>query len=126
MRNILATITILAMGAYCHHLEKQIPLADFTRTRKAPMRYCDNLADGFSVAPETFIVYLRPGHSFKHHSHAVGRDMTPYVEHSFDQLYPEKVVYNCVNVNDDLLDAIRNDPGVDWVGCRHTPGAIPA
>ncbi|KAF2242909.1 hypothetical protein BU26DRAFT_523907 [Trematosphaeria pertusa] len=112
------------MAAY-YPTENQIPLANSTCTHKAPIRFCDNLEEGFSVVPEAFFIYLFPGHSFKHHSHVVGTDMTPYVQYSFDGMYPGRVVYSYEAVDDTLLDAIRKDPGVDWVGCDITPGGIP-
>jgi hypothetical protein len=94
--------------------------------RKAPMLDCDNLEEGFSVVPGEFFVYLHPGHSFKHHNHVVGTDMTPYVLEFWDKWYPGQVVYTCEGVEDDLLASIRNDPGVDGVECVIEPGGIPS
>jgi hypothetical protein len=88
------------------------------------MRNCDNLEKGYSTVPGNFMVYLFPGHSFEDHSRAVGKDMAIYKEHWLESLFPDRVVYACDDVGDDLLDAIRNDPGVDGVECNITPGAM--
>lgn len=50
--------------------------------------------------------------------------MTPCVQAFYDDMYPGQIVYVCKGVDDDLLDAIRKDPGVDWVCCDHA-GVVP-
>ncbi|KAF2118852.1 hypothetical protein BDV96DRAFT_643022 [Lophiotrema nucula] len=105
-------------------LEQQ-PIFETMGSRKAPLRVCDDqLEEPFRLKQGAFAVFLFPGHSFEDHSRVVGTDMTPYVQYDFSEHFPGQIVYSCEDVGDDLLEAIRNDPGVEWVDCNVEPGAI--
>jgi len=39
----------------------------------------------------------------------------------FDALYPDRVVYSARSVDDELVDRIRADPGVEFVELNHAP-----
>ncbi|KAF2191788.1 hypothetical protein K469DRAFT_718807 [Zopfia rhizophila CBS 207.26] len=121
MLRTIYLLAIIATAASCQ-TENQIVLSDCPQECKAPMRYCEEPEDPFEIVPGSFIVYLIPGHSLEQHNQAVGTNMGPYITGIFSIVYPDKVVYTCEGVNDDLLVAIRKDCGVEWVGCDHGPG----
>ncbi|TVY27984.1 hypothetical protein LHYA1_G003487 [Lachnellula hyalina] len=85
-------------------------------TYRAPLHNCDYE----SLVPNSYVIYLTPGHSLEQHSEAVGKDMKPLVHHVFD-MYTEKVVYVGRPVDGSLLEAIRADEGVELVECEDEP-----
>jgi hypothetical protein len=64
-----------------------------------------------------YIVDLKPGHSIKKHSEAVGIDMAPRVKRLPESLDFGRVVYGIRDVDDGLLERIRRDEGVQRVDC---------
>lgn len=83
---------------------------------RAPLHNCDYE----SLVPNSYVIYLTPGHSLEKHSEAVGKDIKPFVHHVFD-MYTEKVVYVGRPVDGGLLEAIRADEGVELVECEDEP-----
>src|SRR5579871_5661040 len=83
-----------------------------SRPYEAPLIYFDPRSP---ISPNSYIVYFRKGHTRVDHEAAIGTSIAPYVRFTFDDLYPDKFVYSCDNVGDELLAAIRADRGVEMV-----------
>lgn len=82
---------------------------------KAPLK---SIPEKYMVEPITYIVYLAPGHGLDKLSETIGRDITPYVGHVLDLDYyvkHDQVVFLAERVDDELLEAIRSDVGVQQV-----------
>jgi hypothetical protein len=68
----------------------------------------------FPRARGEFDVYLFPGHSMEEHSRVVGEDMEKYDLHFwlFDK---ERIAYWAKGIDENLLERIRADPGVEFL-----------
>jgi soluble P-type ATPase len=71
--------------------------------------------------PGNYGVFLFPGHSIEQHSAAIKTDITPHIMHIVNKLWADRVVYSVRNIDNDLLAAIRSDPGVEFVELDHAP-----
>jgi hypothetical protein len=92
--------------------KNQAPNEQAAAPIRAPLGIC---RPEYPHAPGGYIVHLRPGHTLWQHSAAVGRDMQPYVRHIFDSLYPDHIMYTGGGIDEELLDLIRRDKGVQSV-----------
>lgn len=91
---------------------EQTPLA-VGETYQAPLQGADNP----NRVMGWYVVDLKPGHDIEQHSAVVGTDMNKYIKNVLRSIYPDRDVYHAVDINDDLLDAIRKDTGVQVVYC---------
>jgi len=112
---LLAAFT---MSGACNN--NQVPFSTSTEKYEAPLRYCDD-APG-DIVSGSYLVELRPDHSFDQHCVAVGTDVRPYLRKILSA-FQDRVVYTCENVNDELMNTIRADRGVQLVQCDWSPGA---
>ncbi|KAF2177567.1 hypothetical protein K469DRAFT_357538 [Zopfia rhizophila CBS 207.26] len=81
---------------------------------QAPLHFADHPAriSGW------YRVELQPGYLMEQHSIAVGTNMNTYLREILDRRrYPDRIIYTCKDVGDELLDAIRKDPKVQAVTC---------
>jgi hypothetical protein len=103
------------------------PAPEQTVVSQAPLLYSNN-EYGTNV-PGRHIVILRSGHSLTEHSTAVGTNMLHYVQDhrqwtSETSETSEGYKYTRVDVDDDLLGRIRQDPGVQCVACDFAPFVV--
>lgn len=91
-------------------------LATSRQGYQAPLKNCDH-NDDIPIVPNSYIIYLAPGHSLAAHSSAIGQDTKPFVHHIYD-FYTEKIVYVGRPVDKQLLEKIRSDQGVELVECE--------
>ena len=68
-----------------------------------------------SAWPGGYIVYLHPGHTLAQHSAAIGRDIQPFVFTVLRLIHKTRTVYIGKNIDEELLDLIRMDKGVESV-----------
>lgn len=87
-------------------------LSQCSASYQAPMRFWGAPEEIYS---EAYTVYLFPGHSLQQHFEAIYEDLKPYNLGVLDAIYLDKVVYVVQKVNDEMLAAIRSDPGVEFV-----------
>ncbi|KAF2112643.1 hypothetical protein BDV96DRAFT_602033 [Lophiotrema nucula] len=71
-----------------------------------------------------YIIDLKPGHTIEKHSAAVGTDMKKYLKERLKSLYPDRVVYGATEVDDELLEKIRADEGVQKIYCDSEGGEL--
>jgi hypothetical protein len=69
-----------------------------------------------------YIVDLKPGHSIEQHSEAVGINMAARVKRLPESLDFGRIVYGIEDVDDELLEQIRRDEGVQRVDCDAKEG----
>lgn len=91
-------------------------LATSHREYQVPLKNCDH-NDDVPIVPDSYIIYLAPGHSLAAHSSAIGQDTKVFVHHIYD-LYTDKIVYVGRPVDKQLLEKIRSDQGVELVECE--------
>jgi hypothetical protein len=82
------------------------------RTYQAPIEACGDA----SVIPDSYVIWLFPDVSMEEHSGAVGRDMRIFRR---SQIFDDEdgIVYTVQNLDDDVLNAVRADRGVQLVEC---------
>ena len=80
---------------------------------KAPVNKIDS--PRFSCVPGGYFVYLLPGHTLAQHSAAIGRDIQPYIFTVLDYIHKDRTVYAGRGIDEELLDLIRMDKGVEYV-----------
>jgi hypothetical protein len=112
---IAIQVAVMPQSAAAAEAEKPVQhsLHEHPITCEAPLLPHD--ADLEKFVPGFYGVYLVPGHTLHQHIETVKTDLTPYIYNIFDRLYPDRVVYGCEDVDDELLAAIRSDPGVEAV-----------
>jgi hypothetical protein len=88
--------------------------ANQTDAPKAPLQKVGQ-DPRYPAVPGGYIVRLRPNHTLAQHYTAVGRDMQPHVRGILDQIYKDRIVYTASGVDEELLDLIRMDAGVEHV-----------
>lgn len=91
-------------------------LSDQNAPYKAPLQPED--VDPRDMDPVSYLVYLTPAHTLQKHSEAIGRDIMPYIRSILDlPYYTERgqVVFSYDRVDDEMLDDIRSDRGVELV-----------
>jgi hypothetical protein len=81
-------------------------------TYQAPLKGCDIPLE--EIFPQSYFVHLAPGHSLEQHSTAIIRDIQPHILYILD-FYKEQIVYVGRGIDEELLAAIRTDPGVNVV-----------
>lgn len=110
---VLFTVCLFKMSSSNNN---QAFLATSGRKYQAPLKNCDH-NDDIPIVPDSYIIYLAPGHSLAAHTLAIGQDTKPFVHHICD-FYTEKVVYVGRPVDKQLLEKIRSDKGVELVECE--------
>lgn len=110
---VLFTVCLFKMSSSNND---QAFLATSGRKYQAPLKNCDH-NDDIPIVPDSYIIYLAPGHSLAAHTSAIGQDTKPFVHHIYD-FYTEKVVYVGRPVDKQLLEKIRSDKGVELVECE--------
>ncbi|CZR55855.1 uncharacterized protein PAC_05743 [Phialocephala subalpina] len=66
------------------------------------------------VIPGSYAMWLYPGHSLQQHFDVVLADLKVHISGTLHAIV-KHVIYIASNVDDELLAAIRSDPGVDAV-----------
>jgi hypothetical protein len=77
---------------------------------EAPLDGCKE-----TVTPGEYAVSLYPGHSVKNHFAVIGHDI--YLTSHNDLFFHGSTVYWAKDIEEDILIAIRSDPGVHSVSC---------
>lgn len=66
----------------------------------------------------SYTVYLLAGSTLKEHFAAIDKDILPHIITTYEFLYADRIVYAGMSIGEELLDAIRKDPMVDFVSCN--------
>ncbi|KAF2420031.1 hypothetical protein EJ08DRAFT_653952 [Tothia fuscella] len=83
--------------------------------------YLDNCDGPAELIHGEYMVKLKPGHSLRSHSKAIGTDIEKHItshrDHNtfFDM---ESIFYDAQGIGTELLMRIRADPGVYLIGCN--------
>jgi hypothetical protein len=64
-----------------------------------------------------YMIYLRQGYSLTTHDAALAIPVNPSTRKVIDLSLDHRIMYH-TDVDDETLDAIRADPGVEWVECN--------
>jgi len=89
------------------------PAPPSPNTTKAPYKKIES--SPYSDGPRGYFVYLLPGHTLAQHSAAIGRDIQPHISRVLDSIHKDRTVYIGKNIDEELLDLIRMDKGVEYV-----------
>lgn len=91
-------------------------------TRQAPLLNSDLAPD--NRVKDSYVIYLRPGHSLDDHAKAIKHDLKPHIDHVYSFI-EEKVVYVGIAIDKDLLAAIRGDAKVEKVEVQGSASPAP-
>jgi hypothetical protein len=121
----ITIITALVMAARHQHPDWSLSSQAAAAPYQAPLTdhepHKEHKIKGYNI-------YLQPGHTIADHNAAIGTKIEPFlkfkpykqrVSERIDQ--GEQIVYTANNVDNDLLAAIRADPGVEEVDYYHIP-----
>jgi hypothetical protein len=81
---------------------------------KAPL-YCPPSPS--DIIPDSYLIMLFPGRTLQDHFSIIGVDMKPYFHSSFGEQVFGRVLYSVYSVNEEVLERIRSDIGVQRVEC---------
>lgn len=71
--------------------------------------------------PGSYFVFLRPGYTLEHHKAAIEStvDLDQHALRVFERTIPGPIFYYVDDLEEDALDAIRLDIGVQMVECNY-------
>lgn len=89
---------------------------EMTCPYEAPLRNCESP----DMIPGEYIVYLKRGYSLEQHEETIGIDLSSSVEGTFPEDSRHGFIYGG-KLSDAVLEAVRNDAGVNFVECDLKP-----
>jgi hypothetical protein len=112
---VTATASMSCLNPQHVRQRLQKPSEDIRSAYQAPLHYCDGSFG--DVLKGEYMVLLIPGYSFDDHCRKIGWNMNDYIEAFLTHVYPDRVLYTCTGVADEVLEDIRADPGVKDIFC---------
>ncbi|KAH6667962.1 hypothetical protein B0J14DRAFT_704396 [Halenospora varia] len=114
--SIYINITSMVPGEVSSGHDQHPPQPSLLPTQPYEARIiCDVPPEEISF--QAYEVFLALGHTVEKHSATINKDLAPYIQRVFNFDPLEGPFYFAMNVDDDLLKAIRSDPGVLSVAC---------
>ncbi|CAF3457601.1 unnamed protein product [Fusarium graminearum] len=126
LRNIILMLTalgvVVTVSARIATKDDYTNLPEPIMTRLAPLVNSDLAPD--NRVKDSYVIYLRPGHSLDDHAKAIKHDLKQHIDHVYSFI-EDKVVYVGMAIDKDLLAAIRGDPKVEKVEVQGSASPAP-